>query len=361
MYKLYKYTYKKRFLNRLIKKEYIPSEKELEMVYRLSRDRSSEIRELVPPVVRQRYSPINEEILRHMTYDKDFFVRLNAVEFLHIGRTVESMKRLEALLSDEDYLMRFYTVYPHFSLWMNIDNYSQDSKDRYLEMIQKFYESEQDDLVRIAYDEEMYLAGDESKLNHLLETLDKEIGSIGYPVKTQVMNALETIRNLKNEKQINQELSSRLKLMDKDLYVKTRAEKLIASKVRPAILIIDQSNDWISQILQAYGNEETEFVFYTAGVVPKEHIYERAVEMTKKEYGFDLRRFEYPKLDSGTWVYDFIVPIGVTLEGERYSDKKVISLYENYETTYEEPEAVLREMFQSIYKERLGCQKVNDL
>lgn len=92
-----------------LRRKYELSEKDYKVLYRFSHSIDNELRWEAAELLCDHYTPKAEKVLRRMTYDRCYIVRLNAVDSLCIGKDKKTLKRLYVLTKSRDELIRMWT------------------------------------------------------------------------------------------------------------------------------------------------------------------------------------------------------------------------------------------------------------
>lgn len=305
------------------------------------------------------YTPENENYLLNMTHDKDSLVRVAAVDSLKIGRTLETLSRLEKLFTDSYYVIRGYAVTSHFNVWVNCFGYNVESMDNYRKKMRRYKESEKIKWVEASYEETAYIAGDQEGLQNLFHKIRTYTGD-DYHVYSALVSSIQRLRNIWNAAWINKELENALNYIC-PCYLINEIPEYIKSIEDPRVLIIDNTNTGVSQLLEFLGIYLYNYDFYSAGFHPGSEINFELVKAVQDNYSINLNRYHYPKQMSRVWDRQFIVPIGVTIEDELFPYQKMIHTFESIgeETiAIEQGKEILNRLMDEICKEcsREGIQ-----
>lgn len=141
-----------------LRRKYELSEKDYKVLYRFSHSIDNELRWEAAELLCDHYTPKAEKVLRRMTYDRCYIVRLNAVDSLCIGKDKKTLKRLYVLTKSRDELIRMYAYQSTNDIIRNRN--IREETSRYLKWIQGgVLEKDFSDKVRIAMYGELYKMG----------------------------------------------------------------------------------------------------------------------------------------------------------------------------------------------------------
>lgn len=208
--------YKKssKLLDKLESAEFF-DESQMKALHQLAFSRNRETRARVAALLGQQYDSRSEQILCHLTYDRDEVVRLEAVDSLSIGKTKASLQRLKRLCESSDPYIRFFAVQSHYDVYINI--YNHDNMIDYLETVKKALEKEDSQLVKLALYKVAYICGESGAFAKMVSILINSIKDCNHSLISPALNMLNEVIE-----EPSHELESALKLylskLDKQQY-----------------------------------------------------------------------------------------------------------------------------------------------
>lgn len=163
---------------------------ELAFLYTLSKSKNLYFRTKAAELLVDHHTNKSEDILYHMTFDREYVVTLNAVDSLCIGKTLKSLQRLDALVSDEDYMIRGYAVMSYCDVYLNM--YGQ-IEENVLNKLRSGLSEEANDWTRAIILEMLYLYDSEEYLDNLLSLLYKCVEKQEYEAVWCIINIFAEI------------------------------------------------------------------------------------------------------------------------------------------------------------------------
>jgi len=316
------------FLTEILNAERMPNPDEWEIVYQCTLDNETWIRADAAEVLGIRCNVMDEELLRRMSYDKaDEFVRVCALESLQMGREEKTLKCLYERMRTGGKMTRGYAVCAFFDVWVNRNGYTKDSIRRCWKKVEKLYKKEKNPWVLSAYEGVRYHCGYEDGLSGMRKILCEGQGH--EDVQGMTLGQFTYLRNIYNESEINQIIKESKKYMQDFPWLQKKAQEFLEEKEIPMILILDQRNAGLSQVLTYLsGKMENELWVESAGLKP--------AEMTKTEVSDKLEvssniinGYYYPRRVRRIYNYNYIVPLGMQLDPEKYPFHTIIPIFEN--------------------------------
>lgn len=114
----------------------------------------------------------------------------------------------------------------------------------------------------------------------------------------------------------------------------------------PKVLILDRENAGLAQMLRYLGYDMKEKLdIDTQGLCPIEMTKEKVREKLDEDDSF--QRYFYPRNFRMVWQYDYIVPLGIKLDQEKYSFQRIVPLFEEvseYMLDIEKAKKMLKEL-----------------
>ena len=148
-----------------------------------------------------------ERILRRMTYDLNWIVKINAVESLSTGRELKSLRRLKKLTNSKDELIR---TYAYVSLIDVVMNRAYDSEIAgMLRWLKRRYRHESSELVKLFVVPALYGYGYEEAFIEFQKLVDRNLKMENIcknDYTWRMIHALEYMSNDTNHRQIEEEL-----------------------------------------------------------------------------------------------------------------------------------------------------------
>lgn len=316
------------FLTEILNAERMPNPDEWEIVYQCTSDNEAWIRADAAEVLGIRCNVMDEELLRQMSYDKaDEFVRVCALEALQMGREEKTLKCLYERMRTGGKMTRGYAVCAFFDVWVNRYGYTKDSIRRCWKKVEKLYKKEKNPWVLSAYEGVRYHCGYEDGLSGMRKSLCEGQGH--EDVQGMTLGQFTYLRNIYNESEINQIIKESKKYMQDFPWLQKKAQEFLEEKEIPMILILDQKNAGLSQVLTYLsGKMENELWVESAGLKP--------AGMTKAEVSDKLEvssniinGYYYPRRVRRIYNYNYIVPLGMQLDPEKYPFHTIIPIFEN--------------------------------
>ena len=148
-----------------------------------------------------------ERILRRMTYDLNWIVKINAVESLGMGQELKSLRRLKKLTNSKDELIR---TYAYVSLIDVVMNRAYDSEIAgMLRWLKRRYRHESSELVKFFVVPALYGYGYEEAFIEFQKLVDRNLKMENIcknDYTWRMIHALEYMSNDTNHRQIEEEL-----------------------------------------------------------------------------------------------------------------------------------------------------------
>ena len=148
-----------------------------------------------------------ERILRRMTYDLNWIVKINAVESLGMGQELKSLRRLKKLTNSKDELIR---TYAYVSLIDVVMNRAYDSEIAgMLRWLKRRYRHESSELVKLFVVPALYGYGYEEAFIEFQKLVDRNLKMENIcknDYTWRMIHALEYMSNDTNHRQIEEEL-----------------------------------------------------------------------------------------------------------------------------------------------------------
>ena len=202
-----------------LRRKYELSERDYDVLYKFSHSFDDELRWEAAELLCDHYTPKAEKVLRRMTYDRCYIVRLNAVDSLCIGKSKKTLKRLYILTKSRDELIRMYAYQSTNDIIGNRN--IREEKRRYLKWIQGgVLESDSSDKVKLVMYGELYKMGflkylvrfneivkrmikekDNKEVWLILNILKSIMDDTVYDYET-IMKIVRSLRGIANSKQI---------------------------------------------------------------------------------------------------------------------------------------------------------------
>lgn len=202
-----------------LRRKYELSERDYDVLYKFSHSFDDELRWEAAELLCDHYTPKAEKVLRRMTYDRCYIVRLNAVDSLCIGKSKKTLKRLYILTKSRDELIRMYAYQSTNDIIGNRN--IREEKRRYLKWIQGgVLESDSSDKVKLVMYGELYKMGflkylvrfneivkrmikekDNKEVWLILNILKSIMDDTVYDYET-IMKIVRSLRSIANSKQI---------------------------------------------------------------------------------------------------------------------------------------------------------------
>ncbi len=168
------------------------------------------------------YSVMIECILYRMTYDRDYIVKLEAIDSLCIARQTRSLQRIESLTKEKDCLLR---AYAYMSLIDVVENRNIESEKRYyIEWVEKKIWREKSFKVRFMVMSELYINGQNDYWKEIVRMIDHQIkkGLSDFWLITNVLEDLVDANNRVEVLEILQRIKSQISISSQ----KERIEEL---------------------------------------------------------------------------------------------------------------------------------------
>lgn len=191
------------FLTNLDKTHRRLTAEEMEMLYELAFYPDPRIRGDVAALLLDHYEEKSEAVLLRLTYDADPGVRTDAVDSLCIGRREEVLQRLLYLAANDPmYTVRGYAVHSIYDVFVNMLGNSDNTHKMVINVLSPLYREEKDAWVQTCYYCVLYLSGDRTCLQNLLDCLDDD----DFHVRNSVLETFGDILDDNNEEAIEDAL-----------------------------------------------------------------------------------------------------------------------------------------------------------
>lgn len=191
------------FLYNLDKSRRRLTARELAALYELAFHPDPLVRSDVAALLADHYEEQSEAILLRLTHDGDSLVRTDAADSLCIGRKEPVLQRLLNLAEhDRVKTVRGYAVHSAYDVFINLYGDSDNTLASIRGALGPMLEREEDPWVRVCYYCVLYLAGDRSLMQQLLDSLDSD----DYYVRNSVLETFEDILDEENEADIEDTL-----------------------------------------------------------------------------------------------------------------------------------------------------------
>lgn len=185
------YELKHLYVEKLCRK-YKLSKRDYDVLYKFSHSFDDELRWEAAELLCDHYTPKAEKVLRRMTYDRCYIVRLNAVDSLCIGKTKKTLRRLYMLTKSRDELIRMYAYQSTNDIIINRN--IRKEKNRYLRWIQSgVIENDPSDKVKLVMYGEFYKMGLQKYLAQFDEIVKKKIKAKDNREVWLILNILKNI------------------------------------------------------------------------------------------------------------------------------------------------------------------------
>ena len=317
------------FLEKILEDGGMPDEEERKKIYRYVTDKDENIRYYVAEILGFRCNDDDELILRRMTYDREWLVKVNAIDSLGMGIQERSQQRLYQLMTCGQRMVRGYAVGSYFDIWVNRYGYTESSMKRYRENIAPLYQREKDPWVRISYEANRYHSGDRDGIKAMKDLICEARGDQYRVQSAAIYMLLNSIRNLFNEQEVNRIFEEVSGYVDDYLGAKKDMLTRMNAKETPRILIVSSDNSGLSLLLEYQGvREEETWWTDSAGISPADEVRDE-VKKCLRRTDCDLTRYYYPGGIRQVWRYDYIVPIGIRLQEDEYPFQRIIRMFEN--------------------------------
>lgn len=335
-------------LLRLAEKQEVLEGHEINFVYKqihnkkgYIRSRAVECFEMAP------FTEKMEKSLYELTFDRDELVRICATEQLQRGKSFILLERLKQLIHDPSYLVRGYAVSSLFYVYINREGYQKKAVEEYLKAVKLAEQEEKNSWVKESYIQNRYLCGESQALDELGQLIMKAEDNT-YREVHKGIHILEELRTAQNRIQIDKLLRNILDKIYMPDYLYEEAESIMQQNPVNSVLVVDQENDFFTQMIECVGNEESTLCIESAGIQPSKDICEKAIRYMKDIYHYDIRKYQYPKEISQLWRYSFVIPVGIKLKDEEYPYQVVLHKYEdlkiNEESMVEDVKRLVKEI-----------------
>lgn len=168
---------------------------------------NADIREKVAEELYSYETKWAERILRRMTYDWNWIVRINAVESLQMGQELKTLRRLKKLTKCKDELIRAYAYVALVDVVMNRKHSYEIEK--MLLWLKKKYQRENSDLVKFFIVPQLYEYGYKECFQEFKKLVDNNL-KIEHILKHnytwRMIYALKDMTNESNQEEITREL-----------------------------------------------------------------------------------------------------------------------------------------------------------
>ena len=185
----------------------------------LSLDEDSEVRAKVAEILVFSESSKAEKILIKLLMDKDELVRVNACDSLCTSNSIEVLNLLKNVVSkDKSNLVKGYASMSIADIASSIDI----SKSEFVDFFKQLIKKEKSGWVKIHFYKALYLLGDNSSLEMILNGLN----SNSYRNRCAVVNILDELVSSENVEVIEEKLIKKLKV-EKATSVKSSVENVL--------------------------------------------------------------------------------------------------------------------------------------
>lgn len=175
-----------------LRRKYELSEEDYKVLYKFSHSIDNELRWETAELLCDHYTPTAERILRRMTYDRCYTVRLNAVDSLCIGKSKKTLKRLYMLTKSRNELIRMYAYQSTNDIIINRN--IKEEKRRYLKWIQSgVIDNDSCDKIRLVMYGEFYKMGFQEYLVRFDKIIKKMIREKDNGEVWLILNILKNI------------------------------------------------------------------------------------------------------------------------------------------------------------------------
>lgn len=168
-------------------------QEQITALQRLAFSRNSEIRARAAVLLALWCDERTEEILYHLTFDRDEVVRLEAIDSLSAGRSMMSLQRLEQLCRHDDGYVRFFALQSHYDVYRKICGESEESKESYLRYLRGLGPEEDGTLPALAVKKLQYLCGSREGLTEIIKALSEALKTGNYSLVSPALNILVEI------------------------------------------------------------------------------------------------------------------------------------------------------------------------
>jgi HEAT repeat protein len=219
------------FLQSLDKSRRRITAEELAVLYELARHPHPQVRSEVAGLLMDHYEEKSEAILLELTHDPDSGVRTDAADSLCIGRKKAALERL-AVLAERDpaNTVRGFAVHSIYDVLLNCFGDSDNTMLMVQTILRPLLEKEADAWVRVCFFCVLYLSGDHSHLQELLDSLDNE----DFYVRSGVLETFEDIIDEENEQRIEEAIQ---------YYMPFEENENLQNKMEDLLLMIEENKD----------------------------------------------------------------------------------------------------------------------
>lgn len=194
-------------------------EDEMRFIKACSIDRNSDIRYKAAELLAFVPSQQSEDLLILLLHDPEKLVRVNACDSAGNSQSIKVLKSLEQLLKkDPHYLVRGYAA----KSYAEIINNRKDSPDVAIQALSKRWKSERSPFVKLQDAYALYVLGQSSYLNYILDQLNHRY----YYIRCAAVNIIRQIVTEDQREKVKQALYHRLTI-EKAYSVRENLERLV--------------------------------------------------------------------------------------------------------------------------------------
>jgi len=174
------------------------TQQDLSKIILLKSDKNSEIRMFLAQTLVCLSADISEPILLSMIDDTELLVRANVCDSLCIGKSYDTIQKLQHRILNDSYLVRGYAILSLADIAKNNNRFF----DEILTFLTQAYRKEKSGSVKVSYYYAFCLLGKESYISHLLAELKHKfyqrrcaaINIIGDLIKEGCIRNIEQVR-----------------------------------------------------------------------------------------------------------------------------------------------------------------------
>ena len=183
-------------------------EKEIDKLCSLANSSNSEIRSKVATILGGLFGKKIEETLYLLSFDKDDFVKLEAIDSLAIGESFLSLQRLQQICSDENPYFRFFGFQSYCDVFLN--RFSQSRKEELLNMLKEYEKQEIDSSVLAAIYKCKAICGDKQSVLILMQMHTKAVEERNFHLISPVFNLISELTDYLEDEEVLKEIDEYL-------------------------------------------------------------------------------------------------------------------------------------------------------
>lgn len=292
--------------------------KKIKVLQMLSCDRNPEVRIALARQLVLFDADETEKILYEMLFDKNRWVRLEAVDSLSIGYQEKTIEKVKTMVANEGSFIRAYAVSTLFDLITNRYGVNSDAYSLYKKCVSAYFIQEKNTRVLFAYYQNNFFMNNEEGLRLLEHAYMEAVEKSDYKSIWSLLHIFQEILNFKDQMAVRKIVSyktEKLLTAQKELVT-----NIMQGTIQKKILIVDQNDTYLSHVVSAIldsmrdSDMEIETAGVNIGIVQEKEIIDFC-----GRHGMKQKEQYTSKRMINVYSYDYIICLNSAICKEKYS------------------------------------------